>query len=94
MASIKPRISVEYTDNATIVTFVDEKILEEMDIQALQGSIMPVVEETERIKLILDSGFIIRMVRKPRKAAMACEYFVNIYTITVLPVKKNFQLKP
>lgn len=54
MASIKPRISVEYTDNATIVTFVDEKILEEMDIQALQASIMPVVEETERIKLILD----------------------------------------
>lgn len=54
MASIKPKISVEYTENATIVTFVDEKILEEMDIQALQESIMPVVEETERIKLILD----------------------------------------
>ena len=54
MASIKPRISVEYADNATIVTFVDEKILEEMDVQALQGSIMPVVEEAKRIKLILD----------------------------------------
>jgi anti-sigma B factor antagonist len=54
MASIKPKISVEYADNATIVTFVDEKILEEMDIQALQRSIMPVVEEAKRIKLILD----------------------------------------
>ncbi len=54
MAVIRPRISVEYAKSATIVTFVDEKILEEMDIQALQGSIMPVVEETERIKLILD----------------------------------------
>ncbi|HUS71443.1 MAG TPA: STAS domain-containing protein [Sedimentisphaerales bacterium] len=54
MASIKPKISVEYADNSTIVTFVDEKILEEMDIQALQGSIMPVVEEAKRIKLILD----------------------------------------
>jgi anti-sigma B factor antagonist len=54
MASVKPRISVQYTENATIITFVDEKILEEMDIQALQTSIMPVVEETERIKLILD----------------------------------------
>ena len=54
MAQIKPRISVEYAENATIVTFVDEKILEEMDIQALQASVMSVVEEVERINLILD----------------------------------------
>jgi hypothetical protein len=32
MASIKPRISVEYAENATIVTFTDEKILEEKDM--------------------------------------------------------------
>ena len=54
MAEIKPRISVEYAENATIVTFVDEKILEEMDIQALQASVMSVVEEAERINLVLD----------------------------------------
>jgi anti-sigma B factor antagonist len=54
MAQIKPRISVEYAENATIVTFVDEKILEEMDIQALQASVMSVVEEAERINLVLD----------------------------------------
>ena len=54
MADIKPRISVEYAENATIVTFVDEKILEEMDIQALQTSIMSVIEEAEQINLILD----------------------------------------
>ncbi len=54
MAEIKPRISVQYVEDATIVTFVDEKILEEMDIQALQASIMSVVEEVERINLILD----------------------------------------
>ncbi|MHC4640993.1 MAG: STAS domain-containing protein [Planctomycetota bacterium] len=54
MAQIKPRISVQYSENATIVTFVDEKILEEMDIQALQTSVMSVVEEAERINLILD----------------------------------------
>lgn len=56
MAEIKPRISVEYSENATIVTFTDEKILEEMDIQALQESIMSVVDQTERINLILDFG--------------------------------------
>ena len=54
MAVIRPRISVEYSESATIVTFVDEKILEEMDIQALQESIMPVIEGAERINLILD----------------------------------------
>ena len=54
MAVIKPRISVEYTDNATVVTFVDEKILEEMDIQALKESIMSVIEEGGKINLVLD----------------------------------------
>jgi anti-sigma B factor antagonist len=54
MAKIKPKISVEYTENSTIVTFVGEKILEEMDIQALRESIMSVIEEGGRINLILD----------------------------------------
>jgi anti-sigma B factor antagonist len=54
MAVIKPRISVKYAENATIVTFVDERILEEMDIHALQESVMSVVEEAERVNLILD----------------------------------------
>lgn len=56
MAKIKPRISVQYAENATIVSFVDEKILEEMDIRALQESIMSVIEQAERINLILDFG--------------------------------------
>jgi anti-sigma B factor antagonist len=55
MASIKPRISVEYAENATIITFTDEKILEEKDVQALQDSIMSVIESaSDGIKLILD----------------------------------------
>ncbi|MCK4293818.1 MAG: STAS domain-containing protein [Planctomycetes bacterium] len=56
MAEIKPRISVEYAENATIVSFVDENILEEMDIRALQETIMSVIDQTERINLILDFG--------------------------------------
>lgn len=55
MASIKPRISVEYAENATIVTFTDEKILEEKDLQALQESIVSVIESASSgINLILD----------------------------------------
>jgi len=55
MASIKPRISVEYAENATVVTFTDERILEEKDLQALQESIISVIESASGgINLILD----------------------------------------
>ncbi len=56
MAEIKPRINVEYAGDATIVTFTDERILEEKDIKALQESIMSVIEQAKRISLILDFG--------------------------------------
>ena len=54
MEPIKPRINVEYAENATITTFTSESILEEKDIQALRESIMSVIEQAERINLILD----------------------------------------
>lgn len=54
MEPIKPRISVEYAENATIATLTSESILEEKDIQALRESIMSVIEQAERINLILD----------------------------------------
>ena len=54
MTEIKPRISVEYAENATIITLADEKILEEKDIRALQESIMSVIEQSGRMNLILD----------------------------------------
>jgi anti-sigma B factor antagonist len=54
MASIEPKMSVEYAENAAIITFTDEKILEEKDIQTLGESIVSVVEQGERINLILD----------------------------------------
>ena len=57
MTEIKPRISVEYAEKATIVGFTDEKILEERDIKALQDSIMSVIESASGgINLILDFG--------------------------------------
>ena len=57
MAQGKPQVSVEYAENAAIVSFVDEKILEEMDIRALQETIMSVVESASGgSNLILDFG--------------------------------------
>ena len=54
MEPIKPRISVEYAKNAIIITFTDEKILEEKDIQALGESIVSVIEQAGQMNLILD----------------------------------------
>ena len=54
MADIKPRISVEYASKAVIISFTDEKILEDKDITALQESIMSVIEQSQKINLILD----------------------------------------
>jgi anti-sigma B factor antagonist len=54
MASLKPGVSVQYTEEATIITFTEEKILEERDIKSLQESIMPVIEQSEQVHFILD----------------------------------------
>jgi len=55
MEPIKPRIAVEYATNATIITFTDEKILEEQEISAIQDSIMSVIESAAGgVNLILD----------------------------------------
>ena len=57
MAAIKPRIRVKYSGNATVVSFTDEKILEEKDINELQESLMSVIESaSSRMSLVLDFG--------------------------------------
>jgi len=54
MAAIQPRISVEYKENATVVAFTDEKILEETDVRALREAVTSVVEQAPGIHLVLD----------------------------------------
>lgn len=54
MAAIQPRISVEYKENATVVAFTDEKILEETDVRALREAVVSVVEQAPGIHLVLD----------------------------------------
>lgn len=57
MTAIKPKFGVKYAGNATVVSFTDEKILEEKDINELQESIMSVIESSSgKIRLILDFG--------------------------------------
>ncbi len=54
MADIGPNISVNTTDQATIVTFSDRRILEDGNIRSLQESIMAVIEQSAKICLVLD----------------------------------------
>jgi anti-sigma B factor antagonist len=54
MATLKPKIGVQYQENATIVSFTEEKILEEGQISTLQDSIMSVIDQADKINLILD----------------------------------------
>jgi len=75
MTSLKPKVNVEYGEEATIVTFTGEKLLEERDILELQESLMGIVEQAQKINLILDFsivkflssavlGFLIRVSKK------------------------------
>ena len=54
MDKINPKIGVEYVDDVVVVTLLIKKILVQSDIQMLQDSIMPLVEEGAGVKLVLD----------------------------------------
>jgi anti-sigma B factor antagonist len=54
MTQMNPRITVSYEDTATIVTFTDEKILEEKDVRQLEQSLASLIEQAEGIVLVLD----------------------------------------
>ena len=52
MEQVKPRVSVYYAQNATIVTLTDEKILDGEDIKALEDSVMPLIDGA--VNLVID----------------------------------------
>ena len=54
MTPVQPNISIKYGENVTIITFTQEKILEQTDINALQDSILSIVEQAGPINLVLD----------------------------------------
>ena len=54
MSQLRPKISVEYDQNATVVTLADAKILEDGDIQALEKSVMPLISENSGSNFVLD----------------------------------------
>lgn len=54
MSETRPVVAVHYTSGVVVVTIDREKILEENDIQTLEKTIMPIVEENEPPKIVFD----------------------------------------
>lgn len=54
MDNASPKIAVSYTENAIVADLAMEKILEETDINALENSLMPLVEQNSAVNLIID----------------------------------------
>ena len=53
MDQVEPKISVEYVENAVVATLTDEKILEQADIDALESSFMPLLEQGGSMNLVI-----------------------------------------
>ncbi|MBN1457651.1 MAG: STAS domain-containing protein [Sedimentisphaerales bacterium] len=54
MDRVNPEISIERLKNATVALINEEKILQEHDIQVLESSIMPLIENSHGINLIMN----------------------------------------
>jgi anti-sigma B factor antagonist len=75
MNQAEPKISIEYKGKVTIAILTEEKILQEVDIQGLENSIMALIEQVSGINLIINFcnvkfltssalGLLIRVLRK------------------------------
>jgi len=56
MDQMNPKLSIEYTDGVTVAVMTDEKILEEEQIQSLEKTFMPLIEQAGKIRLLIDFG--------------------------------------
>jgi len=54
MDKINPNLSLEFRGQVVIATLTDEKILDEDQLQGLEGSFLPLIEQTPKIQLIID----------------------------------------
>jgi len=54
MDNANPNIEMEYHGQIMVATLTDEKILDENQVQSLEGSFLPLIEKTPNIQLIID----------------------------------------
>ena len=54
MDQLNPNLQVEYHGAVIVATLTDEKILDDRQIQELEGSFMPLIEQNDAVQLIID----------------------------------------
>lgn len=54
MDELNPNLQVDYHGQVVVATLTDEKILDDAQIQELEGSFMPLIEQNDDIQLIID----------------------------------------
>jgi anti-sigma B factor antagonist len=76
---MNPKLSVEYVDSVVVATFTSERILEDVDIQALEKTLLPLVDQNHKPLIVLDFsnvkfltsavlGLLIRILKKVNEA--------------------------
>ncbi len=79
MEQTNPKISVEYANSVVIATFTLEKILEDLDIQLLEKTLLPLIHQQHKPLMLLDFsnvkfltsavlGLLIRILKKVNEA--------------------------
>lgn len=54
MPNPRPKIVVEYTGNVAVVTFTNDKILDEADVKAIEESVFPLIRQSDHTLLVLN----------------------------------------
>lgn len=54
MDKVNPNLSVSFRGSVVLTTLTDEKILDETQLQGLETSFMPLIEQNPKIQLIID----------------------------------------
>lgn len=54
MDNVHPNLSLEFRGQVVIATLTDEKILDETQLQGLEGSFLPLIQQTPGIQLIIN----------------------------------------
>lgn len=58
MDNPKPNMVVEFHGNVIIATLSDEKILDEAQVQSLEGSFLSIIEKNDQPQLIVDFSLV------------------------------------
>ena len=107
MNQAEPKISIEYEGKLTIAILTEEKILQEVDIQGLENSIMALIEQVSGINLIINFcnvkfltssalGLLIRVIKKMHETGgklKLCSIDPKIFEVfTITRLDKVFEI--